>query len=176
MTGNSGPAIAPSRATSPSRSNSETASSRKRMPASPSCLPIAGGESGEIHLATGTSPPCSPSNSIIMSWPSTALNPNKGTHWTRLRVARKAQQHEAFWLAEKAGLVVPDSERIIVRLDFHPRHKNRRDEDNMLGSMKGALDGLAKALGVDDSRFKPMVTIHPADGRNVVIMSVEAGE
>lgn len=113
-------------------------------------------------------------NSITVSWPDRRLSPNVQVHGAQKGSARKKQREEAFWLAKEAKLSAPASERILVRLDFYPKHKNRRDEDNMQASMKGALDGLAKALGVDDSLFSPRTVIHPADGRNVVVMTVEA--
>lgn len=113
-------------------------------------------------------------NSITVSWPARVLSPNVSAHGIRKGAARKKQREEAWVLAKAAKLTAPDSERIIVRLDFYPKHGRRRDEDNMQASMKGALDGLAKALGVDDSRFKPVTNIHPADGRNVVVMTLEA--
>jgi crossover junction endodeoxyribonuclease RusA len=113
-------------------------------------------------------------NSITISWPSTVLNPNKSVHGAIKGAARKRQREDAFWLAKAAKLVAPESDRIAVRLDFYPRDERTRDEDNMLGSMKGALDGVAKAIGVDDQRFKPNVTIHPADRTGRVVITVEA--
>lgn len=38
-------------------------------------------------------------------------------------------------------------------MDFLPPDRRRRDMDNLLASCKGLLDGIADALGVDDSRF-----------------------
>lgn len=111
-------------------------------------------------------------SSITVSWPDTILSPNKGGHYILVSRARKKQREEAFWLAKAACLVAPDSERIGVHLDFYPKYERRRDEDNAQASMKGALDGLAKAMDVDDSRFKPSVTIHPADRTGRVVMTV----
>lgn len=113
-------------------------------------------------------------SSITVSWPERILSPNVGGHFIRISKARKKQREEAFWLAKAANLVAPDSERIGVHMDFYPKHPNRRDEDNMQASMKGALDGIARAMGVDDSRFKPSVTIHPADRTGRVVMTVRA--
>jgi crossover junction endodeoxyribonuclease RusA len=44
--------------------------------------------------------------------------------------------------------------RLWVNLTFVPPDKRRRDADNMLAAMKSGLDGLADALGVDDSQWK----------------------
>jgi hypothetical protein len=50
-------------------------------------------------------------------------------------------------------LAIPDAP-IAVHLAFHPPDKKPRDEDNMLASMKAALDGIAMALGVNDRWFR----------------------
>jgi crossover junction endodeoxyribonuclease RusA len=41
-----------------------------------------------------------------------------------------------------------------VRLQFFKPDKRARDWDNMLAAMKSGLDGLADAMGVDDSRWR----------------------
>ena len=38
-------------------------------------------------------------------------------------------------------------------MGFCPPDKRRRDGHNLASSMKGAIDGIADALGIDDSRF-----------------------
>jgi crossover junction endodeoxyribonuclease RusA len=43
---------------------------------------------------------------------------------------------------------------LAVHLHFVPPDRRRRDLDNLIASMKAGLDGLADALGVDDSRWK----------------------
>ena len=42
-----------------------------------------------------------------------------------------------------------------VWIDGYPTDRRRRDADGLLSSLKAALDGIAKAMGVDDSRFVP---------------------
>ena len=41
-----------------------------------------------------------------------------------------------------------------VALIFVPPDRRARDLDNLLASMKSGLDGLADAIGVDDSRWR----------------------
>jgi hypothetical protein len=43
--------------------------------------------------------------------------------------------------------------RVHVDLCFYPKTDRARDMDNLIASMKGGLDGIGMALGVDDSRF-----------------------
>ena len=45
-------------------------------------------------------------------------------------------------------------ERIRVRLTFKPPNNNKHDIDGCLSANKHALDGVADALQVDDSRFE----------------------
>lgn len=47
-----------------------------------------------------------------------------------------------------------------VELVFRPPPDHReRDRDNLLASMKAGLDGVASALQIDDSRFRPIPDI-----------------
>jgi len=58
-------------------------------------------------------------------------------------------------LALQAGwrhALLPDG-RLDLWVDFYPPDCRRRDDDGMLASFKAARDGLAQALGIDDSRF-----------------------
>ena len=44
-----------------------------------------------------------------------------------------------------------------IKLVFYPPDKRRRDLDNLFSSMKHTLDGVASALGIDDSQFRPVM-------------------
>jgi hypothetical protein len=44
--------------------------------------------------------------------------------------------------------------RLRVSIIARPKDNRARDEDNLQASLKAALDGVAAALGVDDSRFR----------------------
>ena len=43
--------------------------------------------------------------------------------------------------------------RIPLSIIFHKGDRRRRDQDNLIASMKASLDGVADALGVDDNLF-----------------------
>ena len=45
--------------------------------------------------------------------------------------------------------------RLHVWIDGYAKDRRRRDEDGMLSSLKSTLDGIADAMGVDDSVFIP---------------------
>jgi Holliday junction resolvase RusA-like endonuclease len=44
--------------------------------------------------------------------------------------------------------------KLKVHLTFRPNDRRRRDVDNLIAMHKGALDGIADALGIDDSQFR----------------------
>ena len=115
---------------------------------------------------------------VRFPWPVRAAWQN-GTHghWATLARAVKRQRRDAHLIA--LGARPPaygPSERLSVALKGHPTRRGRVDAQNLLGAMKGALDGLADALGADDSRFDVSCTIaDPVPGGEVVV-TVEAAE
>lgn len=56
-------------------------------------------------------------------------------------------------MAQQVRPKFPDG-LIDVKVIFYPPNKRRRDMDNMLASIKAALDAVSEAWGVDDSRFR----------------------
>jgi len=94
--------------------------------------------------------------SVSLPWPARVLSPNgknKG-HWGVKHRATVKAKNEAFYLAKEAGLrITSNADRIKINCVFIQPDRRNRDEDNMISSLKAALDGVALALGVDDSRF-----------------------
>ncbi len=95
---------------------------------------------------------------ILLPWPAKALSPNARGHWSQKSRAAKAYRMQCFLFARKAGLVAPAG-RILLQLEFLPPNARRRDDDNLLASFKAGRDGLADALGIDDSLFVSQVQI-----------------
>jgi len=96
---------------------------------------------------------------IVLDWPNPALMPNRsaGKHWSNTAAIRAKAKEDAYWLTRKSNdasifLEKPHA----VSLTFIAPDKRRRDLDGCLSSMKPALDGVAKALGLDDSQFRPI--------------------
>lgn len=91
---------------------------------------------------------------ITLPWPPKQLSPNARIHWaTRARHA-KGYKTACYAITKSAGLPPPyHTGKIALRLDFYAPTRRRRDLDNLLASMKAGIDGVAWALGVDDSRF-----------------------
>ena len=93
-------------------------------------------------------------NEVILPWPPKALSPNARTHWRKKAPISKAYKAACWALTKEAGLVVPDSPKIALWLDFVPPDKRHRDDDNIIAAFKAGRDGFAQALGIDDKRFR----------------------
>lgn len=93
-------------------------------------------------------------NELVLLWPDKALSPNARVHWAKKAKAAKCYRNHAFVNCRMKKLSAPETiGKLHVWIDFYPPDKRRRDSDNLLASIKNALDGIAEALGVDDSRF-----------------------
>lgn len=95
---------------------------------------------------------------LILSWPAQALWVNRRAHWATKHRAQKAQKNEAWVMALAAGWkrAPADATSVLINLTFcAPTRTSRYDLDGALSACKGALDGLAEGLGVDDSTFIP---------------------
>lgn len=66
---------------------------------------------------------------------------------------------------------MPSDKPWVLCLDFYPPDKRRRDVDNLLASLKSALDGICDAWGIDDSRFRMIILRMeaPIKGGKVVV-------
>ena len=86
---------------------------------------------------------------------------------------QKAARSLAFLEAVRAGAKGANlpAGRLHLWIDFYPPDRRRRDDDGLLASMKAARDGIADALGVDDSRFvsHPWIKDEVRKGGEVVI-------
>ena len=91
---------------------------------------------------------------ITIPWPPRECSPNWRGHWaTKAKAVKKYR--EAGWACTKRDKVaVTWDGDIDLSITFYPPDKRRRDWDNMLASCKPALDGIADALKVNDSRFR----------------------
>ena len=114
---------------------------------------------------------------VSVPWPSKLLSPNSRAHWApKAREKRKARS-DAAWLTiaapgfRDAQEAMQDELPIPVSITFHPPDARKRDLDNALASSKAMLDGIAEALGVDDSRF--VLTIKMGDARKPGSVEVE---
>lgn len=112
---------------------------------------------------------------IVLSWPPRTLSPNGRAHWRTVSAAKKVAKREAWAITKQANLRAPDDDSPIhVALRFYPKTGNRVDADNLIASMKAPLDGIAEAMGCDDSRFRlaaPIISDPVKGGRVEVTLS-----
>lgn len=115
---------------------------------------------------------------VRLPWPDPKLMPNRknGKAWQSTSKV-KTEQRLAAYLCTLAALetagVKEWGEKIPLSLVYMPPDKRHRDLDNLLGGSKALLDGMAQALGVDDSRFRPvLVDSVYCSGEGAVIAAV----
>lgn len=115
---------------------------------------------------------------LLLPWPPSALSPNARGHWAKRSKAAKSYRLQCYLYAKKAGLAAPVG-RVLLMLEFLPPNNRRRDDDNLLAAFKAGRDGLADALGIDDSRFVSQVqlsdAVHPGGAVRVRLASYSQG-
>lgn len=93
---------------------------------------------------------------VTLPWPHKDLSPNARPHFRALARAKKIYRKVCWACALEAGMggVFDKDAKLKVKVEFFQPDRHRRDEDNMIASMKAGFDGLSDALGVDDRHFK----------------------
>ena len=92
--------------------------------------------------------------SLFLPWPDKRLSPNARIHWAKLAGAKSAAKRLAYYAVLEAGIGKIDADKISVRYVFYPPDNRARDTDNMLASCKAFGDGIALAIGIDDSKWE----------------------
>jgi crossover junction endodeoxyribonuclease RusA len=113
---------------------------------------------------------------LALSWPDKGLSPNARLHWARKAKLVKAARHDAWvsTLVLRRRLGGLGDGPINLTVEFCPPDHRRRDRDNLIASMKAANDGIADALGVDDSRFVSTYSMGPPVKGGSVLVTVRA--
>ena len=96
---------------------------------------------------------------VTLPWPPKSLSPNARLHWAATSKSKAAYRYACRMLAKQAGISMPADARPLVSLLFVPPDRRARDRDNMLAAMKAGLDGLADAMGCDDSRWRLAIEV-----------------
>ncbi|RUW04031.1 hypothetical protein [Mesorhizobium sp. M1A.F.Ca.IN.020.04.1.1] len=94
---------------------------------------------------------------ITLPWPPRSLHPNARTHWARKAKDAKQARITAAWCAREAGIRKGDCDipqALKVTAIFYPPNRHKHDLDGCLSSCKAFLDGIADAIGVDDSKWQ----------------------
>lgn len=114
--------------------------------------------------------------SVTLPWPNRLLHPNARPHWAAKAKAVKdarANGNWFTWAAFGCQPTKPNWKGARLSVTFSPPDKRRRDLDGMIASHKAAQDGIADALGVDDSKFEVTYTIGPPIKGGAVIVHIE---
>lgn len=106
---------------------------------------------------------------VTLPWPPKELNPNKRLHWSKKAPITKAYKEACWALCKEAGLTLPmagaaplyialrtsakELPRYHLWIDFFAPDRRHRDDDNCIQSFKAGRDGVALALGINDSQF-----------------------
>jgi crossover junction endodeoxyribonuclease RusA len=91
---------------------------------------------------------------VSLPWPERILSPNARAHWRPKAKATEAARHLAYiYTRDFVGHTKPCWPAAAIRMVFCPPDRRRRDLDNFISSTKAHRDGIADALGTDDSKF-----------------------
>ncbi len=96
-------------------------------------------------------------NSITLQlpFPDRALSPNASKrHWRYKQPAKQAARTEAFYVVAPFKGTFSGSDLLQMSLTIYPPDKKRRDLDNVFASMKSTIDGMCKAIEIDDSQIR----------------------
>ncbi len=89
---------------------------------------------------------------IRLPWPDKDLSPNARVHWSRLSKKKAEAKTTAWAICREAGLDKMEG-RVHLTIAFCQPDNRRRDMDNLIASMKASIDGISRAIGVDDRHF-----------------------
>jgi crossover junction endodeoxyribonuclease RusA len=96
---------------------------------------------------------------LFLPWPDRKMSPNARIHWGKLARARKKAKRDAYYAAKEAGLGKISADTLSVRYVVYPPDRRARDQDNIIASLKAYADGIAEAIGIDDSKWN--ISISP---------------
>ncbi len=92
---------------------------------------------------------------LTLPWPPKELLPNNrnGRHWGSIQGPKSKYQQWCYLAALETHPELPEGQ-IRLLIQFYPPDKRKRDDDGMVGAFKAGRDGVAKAWGIDDNRFR----------------------
>ncbi len=111
---------------------------------------------------------------LRLGWPNSKLNPNKsrGRHWTYNHKEKAAAKKEGWAEAKLRGAKNLSGSTFLLKVTGYPPHSSRLDDDNFLSSLKHHRDGIAEAMGVDDSAFQWVFEGFDRSGQPGVVIEV----
>lgn len=118
---------------------------------------------------------------ITLPWPNSRLLPNRknGLHWATTHKIKQEAIKTAFYATKESmsgNNKHIDSTQKSLKIVFYGPDRRKRDLDNLLAAMKPSIDGMAKALGVDDSIFRPITLDMVYDPKKIGIVEISIDE
>jgi hypothetical protein len=110
---------------------------------------------------------------IVLPFPPASLSGHAKGHWRAKAAETKKHREWARLATLAAGVTVPPTGDIRVRIVFIPPDR-RGDRTNFANRLKPALDGIAQALGVNDARFLPSYEFSEPQKPGAVHVTLEA--
>ena len=108
--------------------------------------------------------------------PSRVLSPNGRVHWRTKYAAAQSMKNDVMALVMEQGRPASPFPKALLTIRWEAKDNRRRDLDNLLASMKPALDGLV-AAGVleDDSAMRLRVGLEYVGkcSENATVMTVK---
>jgi crossover junction endodeoxyribonuclease RusA len=116
---------------------------------------------------------------IRLPWPDPALFPNAkgGRHWATYQAQKVRARQDGFFAAKQAlgGHAFAAGVRVPVKATFVYPDRINRDIEGCIGAIKHYIDGVSKALGVDDRIFRPWTLDDAMDTKRQGFVIVEIG-
>lgn len=113
---------------------------------------------------------------LTLPWPDKVLNPNQRRHWAVKKDAKKSAKMMAYALASNLDIKLDPEKHYQFEMIFCPPNSRIRDLDNLLASMKSALDGICRALGIDDKMIRPVPDWGPVTEGGIVEITITERE
>lgn len=112
---------------------------------------------------------------VELGWPAKQLSPNARVHHMVKHRYAKAAKIEAGWATKFARPFdwAADGPLSVAVTAYPPKNWNTADADNFVARLKSHLDGIAEALGVNDSQFQaPTVRWAQKTERGKVVVAI----
>lgn len=110
---------------------------------------------------------------LTLPYPPAGLSPNARIHWAPKAKLTKAYRADCYWAAKEGGARVVEPVPLALTITFHPPRAGRIDRDNRIAAFKAGQDGLAQAMGCDDSIFVPTYRMGEPVKGGVVIVEIQ---
>ena len=115
---------------------------------------------------------------VVLAWPRTELWPNRNTgHVWAYRHQYAASARREGEIATLAALqgddYRPTAPTLALTITFQRKDKHCYDLQNAFSAAKNHLDGIADALGIDDSKFEPVTLRRSTGAEACVIVQIE---